>query len=448
MQKVFTTALMIALGGFLFGYDIAMISGTTSQLESLFTLSKSGLGFTVAIALIGTIIGTMVVGKPVDRYGRRKSLIVLSALFVLTTVGSALSPIWGMFLFFRFLTGILLGAISVITPMYIAEISPASQRGRLVMLNQFNVVAAIFLAYVINYLLAGAMASGSWRWMIGVEVIPAALFFLMLLRVPESPRWLAINNQAEEAVRVFTRLGAENPGAEVKTIMDSIQNQSKSGHGHLFSKENRFPVIIAVLIAAFNQLAGINAIIYYAPRIFEMTGLGLNASMLQSISIGLTNLLFTILALFLIDRYGRRTLLMVGSAGMVFFLSMLAKAFFTNNFRELGGYGVMIYLMGFIAFFAISQGAVLWVVISEIFPGKVRAQGQALGSFTHWVMNAGISWLFPVVAALPAIGGGPSFAFFALMMVLHFFFAWKILPETKGKSLEEIQAEWAKKHKH
>lgn len=438
---------MIALGGFLFGYDIAMISGTTSQLETLFSLSKSGLGFTVAIALIGTIIGTMVVGKPVDRYGRRRLLIVLSGLFVLTTLGSALSPVWGMFLFFRFLTGILLGAISVITPMFIAEISPASQRGRLVMLNQFNVVAAIFLAYVINYLLAGAMASGSWRWMIGVEVIPAALFFLMLFRVPESPRWLALNNQAGEAVKVFTRLGAENPEAEVSIIMDSFRSQAGSGHGHLFSRENRFPVMIAILIAAFNQLAGINAIIYYAPRIFEMTGLGMNASMLQSISIGLTNLLFTILALFLIDRYGRRTLLMVGSAGMVFFLAMLSKAFFTNNFNELGGYGVMIYLMGFIAFFAISQGAVLWVVISEIFPGKVRAQGQALGSFTHWVMNAGISWLFPIVAALPAIGGGPSFAFFALMMVLHFFFAWKILPETKGKSLEEIQAEWAKKGK-
>ena len=440
-QKVISVALMLALGGFLFGYDIAMISGTTSQLEEVFQLSKFSLGFTVAIALIGTIIGTIIIGKPVDQFGRRKMLIFLSGLFALSTLGSALSPVWGVFLFFRFLTGILLGCISVVTPMFIAEISPAAIRGRLVLMNQFNVVTAIFLAYVINYFIAGAVAEGSWRFMIGVEFIPAFAFFLFLFRVPDSPRWMAMNNRKDDAIAIFTRIGAENPKAEVKLILDSIKSQENTGHSKLFGKENRLAVTIAILIAAFNQLAGINAIIYYAPRIFEMAGLGQNASLLQSISIGITNLLFTIVALFLIDRFGRKTLLMIGSVGMVFFLSMLSKAFFTNNFSEFGGYGIMIYLMGFIAFFAFSQGAVLWVVLSEIFPQKVRAQGQALGSFTHWIMAAAISWSFPVFANMPSIGGGPSFAFFALMMVFHFFFAWKVLPETKGKSLEEIQEE-------
>ncbi|MFA5329193.1 MAG: sugar porter family MFS transporter [Prolixibacteraceae bacterium] len=443
-QKVISVALMLALGGFLFGYDIAMISGTTSQLEQVFQLSKFSLGFTVAIALIGTIIGTIIIGKPVDRFGRRKMLIFLSGLFALSTLGAALSPVWGMFLFFRFLTGILLGCISVVTPMFIAEISPAALRGRLVLMNQFNVVTAIFLAYVINYFIAGAVTVDSWRFMIGVEFIPAFVFFLFLFKVPDSPRWMAMNNRKDEAIAIFTRIGAENPQAEVMLILDSIKSQENTGHGKLFGKGNRFAVTIAILIAAFNQLAGINAIIYYAPRIFEMAGLGQNASLLQSISIGITNLLFTIVALFLIDRFGRKTLLMIGSVGMVFFLSMLSKAFYTNNFSEFGGYGIMIYLMGFIAFFAFSQGAVLWVVLSEIFPHKVRAQGQALGSFTHWIMAAAISWSFPVFANMPSIGGGPSFAFFAVMMVLHFFFAWKILPETKGKSLEEIQDEMGK----
>ena len=251
--------------------------------------------------------------------------------------------------------------------------------------------------------------------------------------VPESPRWLVNQNRSEEALIVFTRVKAENPAEEVAIVKNSVEKELKLGHGNLFVKENRFPVMIAILIAAFNQLAGINAIMIYAPRVFEMAGFATNSALLQSISIGATNLLFTFIALFLIDRYGRRTLLMAGSVGMVFFLGMLSKAFFTNNFSELGGYGVMIYLMGFIAFFAFSQGAVLWVVISEIFPNKVRSKGQALGSFTHWIFAAALIWGFPIINN--TVGGGISFGFFAVMMVLHFFFAWKVLPETKGKSL-------------
>jgi sugar porter (SP) family MFS transporter len=444
-QNVTTVALIIALGGFLFGYDIAMMSGTTSQLEELFRLNSFWLGFTVAIAIIGTIIGTLIIGKPAEKFGRKKSLLLLSGLFALTTLGAAFAFNWAMLLLFRFLTGILLGCISVVTPMFIAEISPAKKRGRLVLLNQLFVVISLFLAFVVNYLLAKSIGFGSWRWMIGVEAIPAASFFLLLNLVPESPRWLVNQNRSDEALTVFTRIKANNPAEEVRIVQQSVEQEEKLEHGKLFVKENRFPVTIAILMAAFNQLAGINAIMIYAPRVFEMAGFESNVSLLQSISVGATNLVFTLVTLLLIDRYGRRSLLMAGSVGMVFFLGMLSKSFFTENYSDLGGYGVMIYLMGFIAFFAFSQGAVLWVVISEIFPNKVRSKGQALGSFTHWILAAALIWGFPVVANMPGIGGGISFAFFAAMMVIHFFFAWKIVPETKGKSLEEIQAEMKKR---
>ncbi|MFB6343501.1 sugar porter family MFS transporter [Saccharicrinis sp. FJH62] len=438
-QSVFLTAIIIAMGGFLFGYDIAMMSGTTAQLEELFNLNNFWLGFTVAVAIIGTIIGTLLIGKPAEKFGRRNSLILLSGLFTFSALGSAFSFNWAMLLFFRFVTGILLGSISVVTPMFIAEISPAKKRGRLVLMNQFFVVTSIFLAFLVNYILAQIIETGAWRWMIGVEAIPAASFFLLLRIVPESPRWLINQNRIDEALQVFERIKAEDPAKEVEIVKTSVETELKMAHGKLFVKENKYPIMIAILMAAFNQLAGINAIMIYAPRVFEMAGFGTNSSLLQSISIGATNLLFTFVALFLIDRYGRRTLLMIGSVGMVFFLGMLSKAFFTNNFSELGGYGVMIYLMGFIAFFAFSQGAVLWVVISEIFPNKVRSKGQALGTFTHWIFAAALIWGFPVFAKMPTIGGGPSFAFFAVMMVIHFFFAWRVLPETKGKSLEDIQ---------
>ena len=438
-QNVLTVALIIALGGFLFGYDIAMMSGTTTQLEELYNLNSFWLGFTVAVAIVGTIIGTLIIGKPAEKFGRRKSLIFLSGVFFISSLGSAFAMNWGMLLFFRLITGIMLGCISVVTPMYIAEISPAKKRGRLVLLNQFFVVTAIFLAFAVNYFLARTIVVDSWRWMIGIEAIPALSFFLLLNLVPESPRWLVNQGRNEEALAVFQRIKAENPEEEVRIVKKSVEQEEAVGHGKLFVKENRFPVMIAILIAAFNQLAGINAIMIYAPRVFEMAGFETDISLLQSISVGATNLLFTFVALFLIDKYGRRTLLMVGSVGMVFFLGMLSKSFFTGNYSDLGGYGVMVYLMGFIAFFAFSQGAVLWVVISEIFPNKVRSQGQALGSFTHWIFAAALIWGFPVINN--AVGGGVSFGFFAIMMILHFFFAWKVLPETKGKSLEEIQLE-------
>jgi len=443
-SRVTVQAICIALGGFLFGYDIAVISGTTSALESLFALSKFELGFTVAIALIGTIIGTTIIGKPADRYGRKKVLQVMALVFSIAALGSAMSVSWSMLLLFRFIQGLVVGGVSVVVPMYIAEISPARMRGQLVGLNQFNVVTAIFSAYLVNYLIANSTGENAWRWMIGVEVIPAILFFFLLMNVVASPRWLIIKGKSQEAVQMFKKLGVENPENEVSVISESLKTDNAGEDASLFTKRNAFPIVTTILIAMFNQLAGINAIIYYAPRIFEMTGLGQNTALLQSISIGGTNLLFTFVALFLIDRFGRRTLLMVGSVGMVVFLSLISRAFFLNAFD---GYSVMLYLIGFVAFFAFSQGAVLWVFISEIFPNNVRAKGQALGSFTHWVMAAIVSWTFPIVTNMPAIGGGYSFAFFALMMLLHFFFAWKVIPETKGKSLENIQEELSGRNK-
>jgi len=444
MKKInaITLAIVIALGGFLFGYDIAMMSGPTTQIQEIFNLSDSLLGFTVAIAIIGTILGTIVVGRPAEKFGRKKSLIALSAMFTLAAIGSSLSVSWYMLLFFRLLTGIFLGSISVVTPMFIAEISPAEKRGRLVLLNQFFIVFAIFLAYVVNYFIAQSIEGDYWRYMIGVEAIPAFIFFLLLVSlVPKSPRWLINQGRSDEALEVYTAIGAKDPDKEVALVMDAVKKESKAETGKLFTKANRKPIIMTILIAAFNQLAGINAIMIYAPRIFELANFNVDSAMMQSISVGATNLLFTFLALFLIDKYGRKTLLMVGSVGMVFFLGMLAKSFFLNDFSDLGGYGVMVYLMGYIAFFAFSQGAVLWVFIAEIFPNKVRSKGQALGTFTHWVMAAVMIWGFPIFAQMPGVGGGPSFAFFALMMVIHFFFAWKGIPETKGKTLEEIQEE-------
>ncbi len=430
--------LIVALGGFLFGFDTAVISGTTSALESVFNLSKWSLGFTVASALIGTILGSLLVGLPGDKYGRKKVLIVIAVFYTISALGSALAHNWYFFIISRFLGGLAVGGASVMSPMYIAEISPAKIRGRLVALQQFNVVTGILIAFLSNYVIAQFDITDSWRWMLGVQAIPAGLFFFLLFTIPRSPRWLVMHHKNEEAEEVLKRVGNPDYKNVILEIQTSLQNGDKLENDSLFKKKYSLPIITTVLLAVFNQISGINAIMYYAPRIFEMTGLGHDTALLQSVAIGVTNMVFTILALFTIDRFGRKKLLIIGSFGMIFFLGMIARSFYTQNF---GSYSMMFYLVGFIAFFAYSQGAVIWVFISEIFPNKVRAKGQALGSFTHWIMAAIISWIFPVAANSKLIGGGNSFAFFSLMMVLHLIFAWKFLPETKGKSLEQIQNE-------
>lgn len=434
MFYLLSSTIVAALGGFLFGFDTAVISGTTTALERVFTLSDFSLGFTVAIALIGTIIGSIGVGKPSDYFGRRHIMVVLAALFLASALGSALTHNWYLFLFFRFIGGLGVGGASVISPMYIAELSPARMRGRLVAVQQFNVVLGILIAFLSNYFIAEVVSQQAWRWMYGVEAIPAFLFMVLIFFVPDSPRWLVKKDRVEEARDVLTKTGEKHVDKEIEEIEESLRTTEKTTKEKFFSKKYKVPIMTAVAIAMFNQLSGINAILYYAPRIFQMTGLSMNTALLQSIAIGVTNMIFTIIAMTIIDKVGRKKLLLVGAVGMVIFLGLVAQAFYFENF---GGYGVMIYLVGFIAFFAVSQGAVIWVYISEIFPNRVRGEGQALGTFTHWTMNAVVSWSFPVMASV--LGGGNSFLFFSLMMLVQFFFVLKYVPETKGKSLEQIQ---------
>ena len=434
-NTAFRYAIVAALGGFLFGFDTAVISGVEKSIQQLWTLSDVAHGFTVASALIGTVLGSLLAGRPAEKYGRKKVLQAIGLIYLVTSLVTALTPTWSLFVLFRFIGGIGVGASSVVGPMYISEISPAKSRGRLVALFQFNIVSGILIAFVSNYLLFG-IGEEAWRWMLGIQAVPAALFFIMVFAVPESPRWLVKNNQPEDAKRVFGEIGEPDPANAVKIIKDSLYSEIGMAKESVFNGLYNKPVFYVVILAMFNQLSGINAIMYYAPRIFELTGLAKDTALLQAVSIGVTNMVFTLLAMSVIDKFGRKKLLIIGSFGMVLFLGLVAWSFYTQKF---GGYAVMFYLVGFIAFFAFSQGAVIWVYMSEIFPNKVRAQGQTLGSFTHWIMAALISWTFPILVESSENGGFYSFLLFAIMMLAHGIFVWKVLPETKGKSLEGIQ---------
>ncbi len=431
----FRNAIVAALGGFLFGFDTAVISGVEKSIQHLWMLGDVAHGFTVASALIGTVLGSLVAGYPAEKYGRRKVLQAIGLIYLVTSLVTALTSSWELFVAFRFIGGIGVGASSVVGPMYISEISPAHNRGRLVALFQFNVVSGILIAFVSNYLLFG-IGEEAWRWMLGIQAFPAFVFFALVFAVPESPRWLVKSNQIDKAKKVFGEIGESDPNTAVKTILDSLHYEEGMTKESVFNGRYNKPILYVVALAMFNQLSGINAIMYYAPRIFEMTGLAKDTALLQAVSIGVTNMIFTLLAISVIDKFGRKTLLIVGSFGMVLFLGLVARAFYIQDF---GGYDVMFYLVGFIAFFAFSQGAVIWVFMSEIFPNKVRSQGQTLGSFTHWIMAAVISWTFPVLVESSDNGGFYSFLLFSFMMFVHGIFVWKVLPETKGKSLEGIQ---------
>lgn len=430
-------ALIAALGGFLFGFETAVISGAIDAIQQLWKLSENLKGFTVASSLVGTALGSMVAGIPAKKYGRKKVLSIIAVLYLISAVGCAFSSVWLLFLFFRFTGGIAVGASSVVGPMYISEIAPARLRGRLAGSFQLNVVAGILIAYLTNYLFARLGGEASWRWMLGVMVLPAGLFWLLIRSIPESPRWLILNGREAEALPVLQRLGETDMGRAVDAIRRSVAEHRES----LFQKRYARPILYAVLLAMFNQLSGINAIIYYSPSLFKMAGFDQEHAFLQPIYLGAFNFLFTLLAMPVIDKFGRKTLLIIGSVGMIVFLALTAFALNSNTANG----GVLIYLIGFIAFFAFSQGAVIWVFISEIFPNTVRSQGGSLGSFTHWIMAMIISWGFPSVAAIT--NGGIhtgvvySFYFFAAMMLLHLLFVWRVLPETKGKSLEQIQSE-------
>ena len=425
-------AFIAALGGFLFGFETVVISGAEQTLEHLWQLSKLSQGLTVASSLFGTIIGALVAGFPAKTYGRKKTLQVISLLFIVAALGCAFVSAWGGFICFRVIGGLAVGASSVIAPMYISEIAPAALRGRLAGSFQVNIVAGIVVAYLTNYLFTTLQLADSWRWMLGVMVVPSVIFAILLLSIPESPRWLILNNQEALALPILQRLGEKNIAAAVSTIKDSVKAHQES----LFQTRYAKPIVYAMLLAMFNQLSGINAILYYAPRIFELAGFNKAQSFSQPIFIGVANLLFTLLAMTVIDKFGRKTLLIIGSFGMILFLGLTAWAFSGN----LGGNShLLLYLIGFIAFFAFSQGAVIWVFISEIFPNSVRSQGGSLGSFTHWVMAAIITTVFPYIVEGNEKGGFYSFVFFAVMMFLQLIFIWRAMPETKGRTLEEIQ---------
>ncbi len=432
-KKLLFATIVSALGGFLFGFDTAVISGTTEFLRPYFQLSDASLGFTVSVALIGTVVGSIAVGKPGDIFGRRAMLFLCGIFYFISAIGCGTAQNWYLLLSFRFLGGLGIGAASVMAPMYIAEIAPGRLRGRLVAVTQFNIVAGILVAFFSNYLLVGS-GENNWRWMFAVMAIPAGIFFVLLFFVPESPRWLVKKGQVEKARSVLQTVGGERVDAELGDIINSLKEETGGGKTKLFQKKYRFVIMCAVLLAIFNQLSGINVIMYYAPLIFEKTGLATDVAMLNTVAVGVTNLVFTIVAMFFIDKLGRKTLLLIGAVGMFFSLFGAAMNFYGN---ASGGIGILICIVGFIASFAFSQGAVIWVFLSEIFPNKVRASGQALGSFTHWIMNAIIAWTFPIV--LTKLGGGNAFMFFAVMMIPFFIFVWKMLPETKGRSLEELE---------
>lgn len=428
---MFYVAFVASLGGLLFGFDTAVISGAEKSIQQVYDLSDFAHGFTIAIALIGTIVGALFCSKPVEKYGRLRALKLIAILYFVSALGSALILNWYSFMFFRFMGGIAVGASSVVGPMYIAEISPSNWRGRFVAFFQFNIVLGIVIAYLSNYCINGI--PNDWRWMLGVLAIPALLFTFLLFTVPESPRWLMKQGREEEAEDTLKKVNGDDVKDELAAIKESLVSTGNLGE-RLFQKKYFRPIMYAFFIATFNQLSGINAILYYAPRIFEMSGLFRDSAMMQSIIIGFTNLIFTMIGMMLIDKMGRKKLIYIGSIGMTVSLALVARGFYLDEFS---GYYMLICLMGFIAFFAISLGAVIWVLISEVFPNSVRAKGQVFGSMTHWVWSALLSWMFPVFIGT---GGVYIFGFFAVMAALSLFFALK-LPETKNKSLEEIQKE-------
>jgi SP family arabinose:H+ symporter-like MFS transporter len=423
-----------ALGGLLFGFDTAVISGATAQLTSVFSLSKPELGVTVASALIGTIFGSMLAGIPGDRLGRRDSLRLIAVLYIVSALGCAFAWNWPAWLLFRVVGGLGIGGSSVLGPMYIAEIAPAKWRGRLVGFFQLNIVAGILLAYFSNYVVGlQGLGDAEWRWKLGISGVPAALFFLMLFTIPRSPRWLVKKGRIPEARAVLQQIGER----DVETALQDIVGSIDALHGHaeepLFQAKFRLPIFLAVTIAMFNQLSGINAILYYLNDIFAAAGFSKVSGDLQAVAIGFTNLVFTLLAMTVIDRLGRKKLLLTGAVGCAACLGGAAAILASGAHANL-----LVWLFaGFIAFFAFSQGAVIWVYLGEVFPTSVRANGQSLGSFTHWAMAAAISFAFPVIGA--HYSKAAPFVFFAVMTAVQFVVVLAFYPETKGVSLEDLQ---------
>lgn len=434
-RTLLQSAGVASLGSLLFGFDTAVISGATEALRQAYALDSQRLGFTVASALLGTIAGSLAVGGPLESRGRRPVLRALAVLYVISALGCGLAWNWTALIAFRMLGGLAIGASSVAAPMYIAEISPPEVRGRLVALSQLNIVVGILLAYLSNSLVEfaiGGPGSNAWRVMLGAPVVPAFVFYLLTLGMPESPRWLVARGRRGEAEDVLRRVGADGPAEVVADIVASLRGETTDTHEPFFTARYRRPILLALMVATFNQVSGINALIYYTADIFAMAGAGRTSALWQSVIIGVTNLVFTLLAMTVIDRVGRKRLLLIGSVGLAICLFVAAWALETHA----GGMLVLGSLIGYIASFAFSQGAVIWVYLAEIFPNRVRARGQALGSFTHWVWAAAVSWTFPIVAEA---SGGLPFVIFGALMVVQFVAVAVLLPETKGASLEMIQ---------
>lgn len=435
--KILFWSITVALGGFLFGFDTAVISGAEQAIQAQWELSDTMIGQMVAMALYGTVIGALFGGIPCDRYGRKVTLIWIGVLYLLSAVGSALAPDVSWLMFFRFIGGLGVGASSVAAPIYISEISPKEHRGRLTAIFQFNIVLGILIAYFSNYLINDGSA---WRLMLGVETVPALAFVIMLFYVPKSPRWLVVkHNDIEGARAVLNMIDPANTEAALAAIKQT-DTTKKSGIKVALNGQYNVPLLLAFLFAFFNQVSGINAVIYYAPRIFSSAGMGESAALLSSVGVGIANLIATLIGLALIDRFGRRFLMYIGSFGYIISLSMIAYFFYTDN---TGGYAVPIWIFIFIGAHAVGQGACIWVFISEIFPNEIRGFGMSLGSGTHWVFAAIIAGNFPALVGIMG-GEGPIFAVFAVMMVFQLLFVWKMMPETKGVSLEDLEKQMVK----
>ncbi|MEI6644779.1 MAG: sugar porter family MFS transporter [bacterium] len=442
-KKVVICAIIAALGGFLFGFDTVVISGAEKTIQALWGLSPAMHGLAMSAALWGTVLGSLIGSWPTDKFGRKNTLFCIGALFLIGSLWSAVATEVYSFMIARFLGGIAIGISTVASPLYISEIAPPAHRGRLAGMFQFNIVFGILVAFLSNFLLA-RIGENAWRWMLGVMAAPSIIYTLACLAIPESPRWL-IGRKGDRvgALRILGLIQPEATAAELeaKVVEIAAASQEKASAAGFWSKPLSIPIMLAIFIAFFNQLSGINAILYFAPRIFELTGLGAKAALLQSVGIGITNLIFTFVGLWLIDRLGRKQLLTIGSFGYIASLGLCAWAFFTGHFKI-----VPACIFAFIAAHAVGQGAVIWVFISEIFPNRHRAEGQSLGSFTHWIFAALLTSFFPSLVALfvptkdaPPGPAGYIFLFFCGMMVLQLFWVKFMVPETKGVPLEQMQ---------
>lgn len=432
MNKVFFWSITVAVAGFLFGFDVAVISGADQPIQQLWQTSPLFHGlFIMSSALWGTVIGALLGNWPCDKWGRKPTLIAIGCLFLLSAIGSALAPDPYTFSFFRLIGGLAVGASSIAVPAYISEIAPAKFRGRLVALYQFQLVFGIMVAFLSNYMLSG-ISTDDWRWMLAIETVPALVFLLLVSKIPESPRWLLLYQNSEgQARQVLSKM---LPSAEDvdKTISEIKSSQRQENDSALFSKTNIMPLTLAFLIAFFNQASGINFIIYFAPRVFELAGLDTSTALLSSAGIGLTNLIFTMLGVYLIDRVGRRPLMLIGSVGYIVSLAVVAYAFYA----QLSGLVVVFFIFAFIAAHAVGQGAVIWVFIAEIFPNHLRAKGSSWGCGIHWIGAAIITLCMPLV--LSQVSAHHIFSFFCIMMIFQLFFVVFVMPETKGKSLEAL----------